>query len=129
MRKPAALITASLLSSTLLAGCASSSTSGSGADSAGAKEQHNCRIATLGSTKETVLRSYIEPDTTNHQGPITIDTYLDGKVILYYADDSSGQGRLVARDCGTGKLQHASDLTGIGRRYLDQATAIYEGTV
>lgn len=117
---------AALLGTLTLAGCASASS----ADSGNAKtERHNCSIATLGATKETGLRSFMAPDTTNHQGPITIDTYIDGKVILYYADDNSGVGRLIARDCGTGKVTRAQTLTGMGGRYLTQATSIYEGTL
>jgi hypothetical protein len=88
---------------------------------------HNCRIATLGTTREDNLRSYMAPDLTDHIGPITIDTYVNDKVILYYADQG-GVGRLIGKDCGVGHVTAAPTLTGYGARTLHQAAAVHEGT-
>lgn len=120
--KQATTILAALVAAALLGGCASGS-SGSGLSKVAKTERNDCRLAILGGTKETMLRSYMQPDLTDHTGPITIDTYVDGKVILYYA-----QGVAIATDCGTGKVSRAKGITAIGRRYLGQATAIHEGS-
>ena len=66
----------------------------------------------------------MQPDLTDHVGPITIDTYVDGAVLLYYAD-----GVLIGRDCGNGTLERASGLGGNEGRYLSQAAAEHEGSV